>query len=306
MTLKQLQAFFWAANLGNFSVAAVRLHVTQSSLSKRIAELEEAVGAQLFDRSSKKVQLTDAGHRLLPIAGKMLQLMESMPAEVMSSVRLTGVCKFGISELAALTWLPQFVSNVRREHPQLRLQPYVDLARSLERRVLRGELDFAVAPGPRIDSAIDSEVIAAVQFTWAAAPMRISKGTVLTPADLLHHPLITMTEGSGLTRAFEAWASEQGIRAQQTLACNSLMAIVGLTVADLGISFLPAKYIQPWVDRGELVSLTSAPPLPTLNYCFIRRSDDNRALVDAMRQYVAQAADFSISAGTIGPASQSF
>ena len=76
MTLKQIEAFYWAANLGSFSIAALRLHVTQSSLSKRIVELEESVDVKLFDRSSKRAQLTEAGRRLLPLGGRMLVLKE--------------------------------------------------------------------------------------------------------------------------------------------------------------------------------------------------------------------------------------
>jgi DNA-binding transcriptional LysR family regulator len=293
MTLKEIEAFYWTAALGSFSVAATRLHITQSSLSKRVAELEESVGAVLIDRSSKKVQLTDAGQRLMPVARQMLDLMEVLRAEATTSARLTGDCRFGISELVALTWLPQLVSSVRHEHPALRLQPYVDLARNLEKRVVRGDLDFAVAPGPAESESVESETIVSVEFTWTAAPGRLPAGSVLTAADLLQYPLITMTEGSGLTRAFEAWAAEQGLRARQTVACNSLMGIVGLTIADVGISFLPVRYIQPWLDRGTLVALRSVPPLPTLDYCFIRRRDDSRSVVKVMKQFVSQVADFS-------------
>lgn len=53
MTLKQIEAFYWAAKLGSFAIAAQRLQVTQSSLSKRVAELEESVGALLFDRTMR-------------------------------------------------------------------------------------------------------------------------------------------------------------------------------------------------------------------------------------------------------------
>jgi DNA-binding transcriptional LysR family regulator len=293
MTLKEIEAFYWTAALGSFSVAATRLHITQSSLSKRVAELEESVGAVLIDRSSKKVQLTEAGQRLLPVARQMLDLMEVLRAEATASTRLTGDCRFGISELVALTWLPQLVSGVRHEHPNLRLQPYVDLARNLEKRVVRGELDFAVAPGPAESESVESETITAVEFSWTAAPGRLGAGAVLTAADLLQYPLITMTEGSGLTRAFEAWAAEQGLRTRQTVACNSLMGIVGLTIADVGISFLPVRYIQPWLDRGALVTLRSVPPLPALDYCFIRRRDDARSLVRVMKRFVTQVVDFS-------------
>lgn len=295
MTLKQLEAFYLAANLGSFAIAAERLHVTQSSLSKRIAELESSIGKDLFDRTSKRAQLTDAGARLLPSIAKMLELQASLRDTAADGQTLTGTCRFGISELGALTWLPALVARVRREHPELVLQPYVDLARRLEKQVVRGELDFAVVPGPAEDPQIASQTVSRLQFTWAASPNRFRASAVLAVEALEQHPIITMTEGSGLTRAFEGWATEQSVRAQKILACNSLMAIVGLTVADLGISFLPRDFVEPWVKRGSLVALSSIPPLPELNYCFMQRLDDVRPTVIAMKKHVLEAADFSAS-----------
>jgi DNA-binding transcriptional LysR family regulator len=299
MTLKQLEAFYLAANLGSFALAAQRVHVTQSSLSKRIAELEESVGAELFDRSSKRAQLTEVGQRLMPVVAQMLELKEGIRNVARSEPQLSGVCRFGISELGALTWLPNFVARVRAEHPQVELQPHVDLGRRLERQVVRGELDFAVVPGPAEDPHITSHTVGEVQFSWMAAPSRIRAGKVLKAKDLAHHPVITMTEGSGLTRAFENWAAAQGLRMQRIVASNSLLAIVGLTVADVGISFLPTAFLQPWVDRGALVALRSSPPLPTLKYCFIRRQDDARVMVSALLQYVSEEAVFTMPAGFV-------
>ncbi|GGX18934.1 LysR family transcriptional regulator [Pigmentiphaga litoralis] len=292
MTLKQIEAFYWAANLGSFSIAANRLHVTQSSLSKRIAELEESVGAPLFDRSSRRAQLTECGQRLIALAGQMLDLSEQFRAIDLTGARLTGVCRFGVSELISLTWLPTFTRMVNRDHPALVLEPYVDLARHLERKVVRGELDFAVAPGPGQGAQVTAKVVGRVDFTWVASPGRIDAGTVLSRQELERHPVITMTEGSGLTRAIEVWSQEQGITLQRTLGCNSLMAIVALVLADMGISFLPSHFMKPWLKEGTLVALNSEPSLPSLNYCFFHRADDSRTLLETMQDYVARATDF--------------
>lgn len=301
MTLKQIEAFYWAAHLGSFSIAANRLHVTQSSLSKRILELEDAVGVSLFDRTSRRAQLTQAGQRLLVLAGKMLALSEQFRGEVLTGTSLVGVCKFGVSELVSLTWLPDFLRLVNKDHPSLILEPYVDLARNLERKVLRGELDFAIAPGPGQGPQIGATIIGQVDFAWAASPSRITANTLLSQQDLESHPVITMTEGSGLTRAIETWAQERGIKLQRTLGCNSLMAIVALVLADLGISFLPSQFMMPWVKQGSLVALKSVPPIPSLNYCFFQRADDARGLIQAMRGYVLQAADFSLPSQYVEP-----
>jgi DNA-binding transcriptional LysR family regulator len=235
---------------------------TQSSLSKRIAELEDSIGTELFDRSSQRARLTEAGHRLMPMAAQMLDLKERLKGELAGPATLRGTIRFGISELGALTWLPRFVTRVRAEHPQVILQPHVDLSRRLERQVARGELDFAAVTGPPEDANLKSHLIAEVHFVWVAAPGRVRSRRVIGAAQLSRHPVITMTEGSALTRSIDAWANQRGIQLQRIVASNSLMAIVGLSMADIGISFLPEPFVRPWVKQGVLVALRSNPPLP--------------------------------------------
>lgn len=299
MTLKQIEAFYWAANLGSFSIAALRLHVTQSSLSKRIVELEESVGTALFDRSSKRAKLTQAGQRLVLLAGRMLDLKEQFQREVTAASSMVGVCRFGVSEMVSLTWLPDFTRLVNEDHPALLLEPYVDLARNLERKVQRGELDFSIAPGPGQGGHVKAGLIGRVEFSWVASPSRVAAGTVLGSKDLERHPIIMMTEGSGLTGAIVAWSLEQGITMQRTLNCNSLMAIVALVLSDIGISFLPTQFMTPWVEQGSLVALRSDPPLPSLGYYFFQRHDDSRSLLALMRSYVMRAADFATVPQTV-------
>lgn len=293
MTLKQLEAFYFAATLGSFVLAAQRVHVTQSSLSKRIAELEEWVGVELFARAGKRVHLTEAGHRILRVAGQMLELKEHVRDALEGPIELTGTCSFGISELGALTWLPRFVAKVRDTHPRLILRPHVDLGRRLERQVVRGELDFAIVPGPAEDPSISQHKVGDVRFVWTAAPGRLQSGRILKPADLAKHPVITMTEGSGLTQAFDTWAATQGLRMQRIVASNSLMAIIGLTIADVGVSFLPQAFMRPWVDGGALTTFRSNPPLPGLAYCFIHREDDRRTLLPILLQCVLDVAEYA-------------
>ena len=92
MTLEQLEAFYLAATLGSFALAAQRVHVTQSSLSKPIAELEAWVGAELFDRSGQRAQLTEAGHRILAVAKQMLELKEGIREALDGAPVLEGPC----------------------------------------------------------------------------------------------------------------------------------------------------------------------------------------------------------------------
>jgi len=85
MTLKQLEAFYWAATCSSFAMAAERVHLSVSSLSKRIAELEASLGQVLFDRAGHRAALTEAGTRLLPLAGGLLQQADRLQQEMGSS-----------------------------------------------------------------------------------------------------------------------------------------------------------------------------------------------------------------------------
>ncbi|WP_348752274.1 LysR family transcriptional regulator, partial [uncultured Aquincola sp.] len=82
MTLKQLEAFYWAATCSSFAMAAERVHLSVSSLSKRIAELEASLGQPLFDRSGRQAALTEAGQRLLPQAGALLQQADALRQDI--------------------------------------------------------------------------------------------------------------------------------------------------------------------------------------------------------------------------------
>lgn len=296
MTLKQLEAFYWAAKLGTFAIAAQRLHVTQSSLSKRIAELESDLGEALFDRSSKRASLTAAGENLLSQAHQMLELELAIRSGLADS-RATprGVCRFGLSELSSTTWFPGFAGRLRVDCPDLTLEPHVGLGRPMERLVERGELDFAVIAGAPTASTLASQPIADVEFVWTSSPTRLKRGTLLKAEQFQAHPVISFsTQDSGLTAAFGTWVAAHDVRVRNVITCNSLNAIVALTATGVGISFLPKHYVTPLVKRGLLVALRSDPPLPTVSYSFIWRRDDNRRLVSMMKQLLLDELDFRV------------
>lgn len=293
MTLKQLEAFYWAATLGTFAIAAERLHVTQSTLSKRIAELEAGIGQALFDRSGQRAMLTAAGSALMPRSRQMLDLEQTIRQSLSVSHESAGPCRVGISELSATTWFPAFVQRLRTEHPQLELKPQVGLGRSLERLVERGELDCAVVTGSVTSAAVASRNVAEVDFAWMASPALLARGTLLDAALFRRHPVISSTSDSGLTGALRNWTSANGVQICEVVTCNSLTAILGMTVAGVGISFLPTRYVAPLVKRKLLAVLRSEPPLPRLVYQFIWRRDDARALVTTLQKLILDEADFT-------------
>lgn len=297
MTLKQLEAFYFAATCASFAVAAERVHLSISSLSKRIVELEHALGESLFDRSGHRASLTPAGSRLLPYAAEVLQSADRLVASVGHDAGLSGRCRFGVGELAALTWLPHLLVQAAQSLPNVVLEPYIDIGTVLERGVSDGELDFAVIAGRSSRSTLVSHTVGQARFLWVASVAVLGSSPAPMPALLARLPLITLHVGAGTTRILDDWLIHQDVVAERRLTCNGWGAVAGMLVDGVGIGFLPEGWALALARRGQLRILASQPDLAPLYYAFQSRRDDTRLLVSKMHELVTRVADFSVTSG---------
>lgn len=295
MTLKQLEAFYWAAKLGSFAIAADRLFISQSSLSKRIAELEASLGKPLFDRSARRATLTPAGELALDHVKRMLDTEADLRHKLETAGKIRGALSIGIGELSTGTWFPGFMARAASELPDLVVEPMVSLARTMERLVERGTLDCAVIAGRTALGALASQHLCNVEFAWVASPALHLPRWEVTPSLLQSVPVIGPTASSGYAQAFGDWLAANGGRIERTVTCNSSHAMVELAVAGVGITVLPRRYLQPILQRKLLVLLESTPEVPPLDYTFIWRHDDTRQLIPQVRKIVQEEARFDRS-----------
>ena len=289
-SVKQLQAFWWAAHCVNFVTAAERLHLSLSSLSKRLIELEIVVGQPLFDRTGQKAVLTDVGRRMLPATLTVLEAVAAFERSVLDGETLSGQCKFGVGDLSALTWLPTFVNVVRQSHPALLIEPHVDVGGELERRLADGELDFAVIAGLSSRNSLVSVSIGAAHFEWAILPTGRISNEIDIPIILQSLPLITLPPSAGTTRLLDDWLLSNNISAPNRITCNSWMAVAGMVCKGLGVGFLP----EGWAQRLGLKKGVSL-PLKALQYSFQHRRGEGRVLVPAMQKLIQSTIDFTVA-----------
>lgn len=299
MTLKQLEAFYWAATCANFAVAAQRLHLSISSLSKRIAELEESLKQPLFDRSGHKAILTDAGQQLLPKARDLLESATELRNVFTGNEGLSGRYSFGVGELSALTWLPRFIAQARKMHPRLVLEPYVDVGAILEQKVDKGELDFAVIAGRSSRQTILSQPITQAHFVWMAAPALAGRAKARNAARWSNHPLISLPPGAGTTRIIDDWLLSKGITTEERIFCNNWGAITGMLIEGVGVGILPKGWAGKLAKRKQLLVIKDEAELAPLAYSFQWRRDDVRPVIAQMRSLIGQVADFSISSNLL-------
>ncbi|CAN7511214.1 LysR family transcriptional regulator [Acidovorax sp. LjRoot118] len=294
MTLKQLEAFYWAATCSSFALAAERVHLSVSSLSKRIAELEASLGQVLFDRAGHRAALTEAGTRLVPLAGALLQQADLVHQAMGATTGLRGPCRLGVGELTAMTWLPHLVAAIASSHPDLEVSVHVDVGAALAERLDKGELDVAVIAGPASRSALTSLPITQAAFTWCARPEVATSVVAMDAAALQIHPLVTLPPGSGVTHLIDEWLRQAGAQPARRLHCNHWGAIAGLLAHSGGIGLLPQGWARALFERGVLQELPSPVPLGLLGYALHHRRDDLRPLVGALREMAVREADFAV------------
>ncbi|SMO89840.1 LysR family transcriptional regulator [Paracoccus laeviglucosivorans] len=272
-TLKQLEAFYVSATLGSFTDASRRLVMTQSTIAKRIGELEAAVGAPLFLRLGKTLKLTEAGERLLPGAQEMMRLYERVSQTMAPGADVVGHIRIGATDLVGLTWLSALIQTIKEQFPKVQVLPEIDGGVRLYERLGRNELDIVIMPGPFAGPGFAMVPVGQISNAWMASPsFQLPEGR-LTAQQISDLPVIGQPSNSALTLLYTNWFEENGFALKNVLLCNSLGMVAKLTVNGLGISYLPAKHFQPQIDAGELMVIDVTPTLPPVTYYAITRRD---------------------------------
>jgi len=152
MDTQSLQAFLSVAETESFSMAAQRLHLTQPAVSKRIAQLEDSLNTQLFDRLPRKVILTPAGEALMPKAKHILSELIEIKTELANlSGDISGTLRIGTSHHIGLHHLPHLLRQFHQSYPQVKLAMQFLGSEAACEALAQGELDIAFATLPLED-----------------------------------------------------------------------------------------------------------------------------------------------------------
>lgn len=292
MTLKQLEAFYWAATCPTFAVAAEKIHLSVSSLSKRISELEAALDRPLFDRHGHRAVLSEAGALLLPRARELLIAAERLLDDVRRVDLSSGRIRIGVGELTAMTWLAHFMRRIHEDRPNLGLEAVIAVGGNLEQQLSACELDVAIVAAKSSNPAISSAPISKAHFCWYGSKGVGCSDTVITQDIFDQAPLISLPIQSGITRLVDDWLRATDIVVPRRIVCNHWGAIAGLVREGLGVGVLPRGWASSIEGLYGVRVLRCEPALPSLEYFVQWRSDDYRSLVLHLRRLAEETANF--------------
>ena len=292
MTFKQLEAFFWVVQAGGFSQAANRLHTTQSAVSKRVQELESLFETPLFDRSLRTARLTEKGQEMFLHVKRLLEQRDSTVERFQRPEVLERHIRIGVTELTAMTWLPRLVGAIQASYPRVIIEPHVDASVMLRDKLLADEVDLMIVPEVFDDQRFLSQRVGVVEHALMCKPGMVGRRRRLNMQELAAHRLLTQDDRSGTGQLYNRWLRSIGIQPENTVFSNSVVALIGLTISGMGISYLPRKCLVPMIDSGQLEVLTVTPALPPATYAAICRSDRQSGLVASIAGLAQEHCDF--------------
>lgn len=217
MELRTLSYFLAVAREQNMTEAANVLHVTQPTLSRQIADLEDELGKKLFTRTSRSTLLTEDGMHLRQRAEEILALVHQTEDEIKNdAIDLSGCIRIGAGETHCMHLLAELFADLHSRYPKLTVELFTGNADTVEEKLAHGLIDFAVMIEPfplehyhyiRLPEPIHVGIVTRDDSKWAE-----KKG--ITPEDLRDMPLFISSRQNTKTFDFAGW-SKGKISAEQ-------------------------------------------------------------------------------------------
>jgi len=231
MELRHLRYFLAVADTRSFTRAAERLHVTQPTLSHQIKQLESMVGTVLFDRSTKEVELTDAGRLFKPYCERVLKEIDASALAISELEGLMrGTLRMAVFHSFSHSMLPPIMSEFALRYPGVhvitRLVPRLDM----ERELINAELDMAVAYAAGDNDQIVAEPLFEEELVLVVGSKCPQAGRKSLPMrELVKLPLVLLTPEFGARQFVDRFFSETGQHPHVVLEMNAIDPILATT-----------------------------------------------------------------------------
>lgn len=246
MELRQVEHFLAVVRTGSFTAGALEVHVVQSALSASIRKLESDLGAQLFERTTRRVVLTEAGQALLPMAHRLVAVVAAARDEVAAVTGLArGRVSVGAIKALSVVDLPGKLGEFHARNPGISIHVREGTAPDLAAAVGACELDLAYLAG---EEALPEELFSFARWSQTLVFLcypghRLQRRRRIRLAELDDEPFVDFT-GSGLQSMLARRFSAAGLRHNRVGEATQMPLVVDLVAAGLGVTIIPEPIAQ--------------------------------------------------------------
>ena len=278
MTLEQLRIFIAVAERLHMTRASEALNITQSAASSAIQALEGRLGAPLFHRLGRRIELTEAGRVLLPEARAILNRVsdaEQAVAELESLLR--GRLRLWASQTIAGYWLPPWMHSFNMAHPRVRLELHIGNSEIVTRAIHAGEGDIGFVEGD-VDEPLLAVVPVSVDRLVLVTAGSLVDAKRFKPADLIKVRWVLRERGSGTRQIFESALRKYGVDPDDldvAMELPSNEAVCSAVEAGAGATVISMLVVRQKLAAGSLIELPIV--FPERQFLALRHGDRHRS-----------------------------
>jgi DNA-binding transcriptional LysR family regulator len=276
--LESLRCFLEAARLLNFRAASRVVGLTPAALGQRIRKLEEQLDIRLFDRTTRKVVLTEAGLALVPEARRTIAAAHDCVQAARGDLGPAPMdIVLGTRHELGLSWIVPMLPVLEAKHPGLTFHLYFGSGRDLELQVRTRRVDIAVSSRRLNDPELDFAKLHSEGYLLVATPQALSAKPVHAVEDLEAHLLIALSDEMPL---FRYWRDAPGARDDLKFTglrrMGTIAAIRSRVLDGTGVAVLPEYLVRPDLAARRLVTVLPAIKPLQDTFRLIFRSDEPR------------------------------
>lgn len=259
VSIAQLEAFYWVAELGSVHRAAAHLNVTQPTLSLRLRKLEAELATPVLERYGRGVRVSRAGYAFLAKVKPVLDAYGHLhkagtPATVEGRIRI------GLAEGFAVVCLRHLVPTLASQYKLLRPEWTVTTSSALEQDLSQGNLDLAVLVDPVGDRTLRLLPLGPQTNVWAATTA-LARRIGTSPRSLSRLTVVTTPPPTSMYRNTIAWFSSARQKPGPLCICTSVNAAAQLVAAGIGVGIFPKRMIEAYRPSGALAVIATKPQL---------------------------------------------
>ncbi|QFT00990.1 Hydrogen peroxide-inducible genes activator [Labrenzia sp. THAF191b] len=274
ITLKQLRYFEALARHGHFGKAAEACAISQPALSMQIKEMEEVLGASLFERGARQIRLTHFGEVAAERARDILRATEELGDLARASrERLVGRLRIGVIPTVAPYLLPSVVGALTRSYPELDIHVRETVTPNLIDELEEGRLDTAIVALPVSEGTLAETALFSERFVLVRSA-REANAPMPSADSLREMRLLLLEEGHCFRDQALSFCNLQSGPPREVLDASSLSTLVQMVSAGMGVTLIPEMAV-PVETRSASVAISrfEAPePTRTIGMVWRRRS----------------------------------
>ena len=287
ISTRQLRAFLSVVKFGNFTKAADRMHITQAGLSGMIRELETQLQCRLFNRTTRSVELTEAGGHLLPYVRRALEEMDA-GVESLSYVKelRRGRLRVGITPFLAAHIVPSVIKLFDHGSPEIQLE-LVDAEQIIIQQLVdNGELDAAYGYLFTQTAGVRRQSLYVDRLTLIASPDAFAKCKSIKRGEDWEHvreaTLICLHRSNPLQHLINEFLVQTEAPAFRRREVRHLATVIGLVSAGLGIALVPSTSLVG-DEAGHIRQIPLGPASPLIEHCCLTKAGAER--VEGLEQF---------------------